>query len=336
VLNIRGGQQSSDGNSSAGGSTTGSYHGNYVSSSNNGEPKAAVAAVAQPTTASATTVQQTVSTPSTPPVLASATSTNSKLSNLQERTGPAVLMLSAVYLLLKFTGTNGLIGLVFAMQIGMYSESTNIVEEHVRKSFGGSEIKDVTSIGLQKWWWFVTAMMFTSGRKLLTEYTSATMDQMNLVTFGMSAISLVGAVIQLAMVDSSNAEDIYRRYLGKVACCHFSLLFLVGQSSFWVNTVKEYGLVWVLFPAILVVVNDTMAYIFGVLLGKHKLLPRLSPKKTVEGFVGAGLSTLAVANPLLKRMLGKESTLTNSGKHALALAVYVSLVSPFGDSWQVP
>lgn len=105
---------------------------------------------------------------------------------------------------------------------------------------------------------------------------------------------------------------------------------MVGQSSFWVNTVKEYGLVWVLFPAILVVVNDTMAYIFGVLLGKHKLLPRLSPKKTVEGFVGAGLSTLAVANPLLKRMLGKESTLTNSGKHALALAIYVSLVSPFG------
>ena len=63
-------------------------------------------------------------------------------------------------------------------------------------------------------------------------------------------------------------------------------LFLVGQSSFWIKTVKEYGLVWVLFPALLVVVNDTMAYIFGVLLEKHKLLPLLSPKKTVEGFVG--------------------------------------------------
>ena len=83
-------------------------------------------------------------------------------------------------------------------------------------------------------------------------------------------------------------------------------LFLVGQSSFWIKTVKEYGLVWVLFPALLVVVNDTMAYIFGVLLGKHKLLPRLSPKKTVEGFVGAGISTMAIAAPLLKRMIGKD------------------------------
>ena len=50
------------------------------------------------------------------------------------------------------------------------------------------------------------------------------MDQMNLVTFGMSAVSLVGAVVQLAMIDSADAESIYRNYLGKVACCHFSLV----------------------------------------------------------------------------------------------------------------
>jgi phosphatidate cytidylyltransferase len=110
---------------------------------------------------------------------------------------------------------------------------------------------------------------------------------------------------------------------------HTLKLFLVGQSSFWIKTVKEYGLVWVLFPAFLVVVNDTMAYVFGVLLGKHKLLPRLSPKKTVEGFIGAGVSTLAVAVPLLKCMMGKDGV-NYAGRHALALALYVSLVSPFG------
>ena len=56
------------------------------------------------------------------------------------------------------------------------------------------------------------------------EYTSVDTDQMNLITFGMSAVSLVTAVIQLAMISSTVAEDIYRRYLGKVACCHFSLV----------------------------------------------------------------------------------------------------------------
>lgn len=59
---------------------------------------------------------------------------------------------------------------------------------------------------------------------MLTEYTSVTMDQMNLITFGMSAVSLVGAVVQLAMLSSTSAEDLYRSYLGKVACCHFSLV----------------------------------------------------------------------------------------------------------------
>lgn len=330
VLDLRGGQQQQpDGAGDDGGgssaSTTGSYHGNYVSSAD-GEPNAAVMSAVVQTTVP---VQQQAPPAPASPVLASSTSTNSKLSNLQERTGPAILMLGAIYLLLKFTGSNGLIGLVFLMQLAMYSESTSVVEEFSKKKGDSAGDDGIVSFALQKWWWFATAMMMTSGRKMLTEYTSVTMDQMNLITFGMSSVSLVGAVIQLAMISSTAAEDVYRSYLGKVACCHFSLLFLVGQSSFWIKTVKEYGLVWVLFPALLVVVNDTMAYIFGVLLGKHKLLPRLSPKKTVEGFVGAGISTMAIAAPLLKRMIGKDGV-PNAGRHALTLALYVSLVSPFG------
>lgn len=33
-------------------------------------------------------------------------------------------------------------------------------------------------------------------------------------------------------------------------------------------------------------VTDTFAYFTGILFGKHKLIPRISPKKTVEGAVG--------------------------------------------------
>jgi CDP-diglyceride synthetase len=98
---------------------------------------------------------------------------------------------------------------------------------------------------------------------------------------------------------------------------------------------------WVLFPALLVVVNDTMAYVFGVLMGKHKLLPRLSPKKTVEGFVGAAISTCAIAVPLLKLFVkhfaegGKALSVVGEGsgglvKHALVIGLYTSLISPFG------
>ncbi len=97
-----------------------------------------------------------------------------------------------------------------------------------------------------------------------------------------------------------------------------------------------------IYPALLVVVNDTMAYVFGMLMGKHKLLPRLSPKKTVEGFIGGGVSTCAIALPLLKFFVnniftegGKAATvLGESGgdivKHALMLGLYISFIAPFG------
>lgn len=101
---------------------------------------------------------------------------------------------------------------------------------------------------------------------------------------------------------------------------------------------------WVIYPALLVVVNDTMAYVFGMLMGKHKLLPRLSPKKTVEGFVGGGLSTCAIALPLLKYFAnnvftkeGKAAQIIAGGsgdgniaKHALILGLYISFIAPFG------
>ena len=159
LRHLRGGQQQG-----AGGSTP-SYHGNYVAPAGE-QPKAAVAP--SPTTASAATVVETKATTATPPapaVLASAATTNSKLSNLQERTGPAVLMLGAVYLLLKYTGVNGFIGLVLAMQVGLYSESTGVVEEYRTKNGVNPADEDqIASLGLQKWWWFATAMMMTSGR----------------------------------------------------------------------------------------------------------------------------------------------------------------------------
>jgi phosphatidate cytidylyltransferase len=42
---------------------------------------------------------------------------------------------------------------------------------------------------------------------------------------------------------------------------------------------------------ILVASNDTFAYVFGVLIGKHPMAPKISPKKTWEGLAGAAIAT---------------------------------------------
>ena len=44
---------------------------------------------------------------------------------------------------------------------------------------------------------------------------------------------------------------------------------------------------------VLIWVSDTFAYLCGISMGRHKLMERISPKKTVEGFVGGAVFTLA-------------------------------------------
>jgi len=44
--------------------------------------------------------------------------------------------------------------------------------------------------------------------------------------------------------------------------------------------------------------SDSFAYVFGNLFGKHRLFERISPKKSWEGSIGGGLSTLGVAHAL--------------------------------------
>lgn len=162
IINIRGGQLS-DG---SGGEADGSYHGNYISSG--GEPpKAAQAQSVAPvapvaTTQPVTPVQPQVTTPAAPTSIAGTKS--QKLSNFQERAPPAIIMLGATALLLKYLGEKGMIGLVLVMQWAMYRESCAVVEDF-NKSNGVSVGDDtIGSFNLQKWWWFATAVMFTSGR----------------------------------------------------------------------------------------------------------------------------------------------------------------------------
>lgn len=45
---------------------------------------------------------------------------------------------------------------------------------------------------------------------------------------------------------------------------------------------------------LLIWANDTFAYLIGRALGKHRLFPRWSPKKTWEGFIGGLIGALAV------------------------------------------
>lgn len=68
---------------------------------------------------------------------------------------------------------------------------------------------------------------------------------------------------------------------------------------------KDGGEWWTLAFLILVISVDTGAYASGLLLGRHKMAPRISPKKTWEGFAGSVLTAL-VAGVLLSLFMLHE------------------------------
>jgi phosphatidate cytidylyltransferase len=51
----------------------------------------------------------------------------------------------------------------------------------------------------------------------------------------------------------------------------------------------------VLFLVLLTEINDVAQYVWGKLLGRHKIVPKVSPNKTWEGFVGGFLTTAGLA-----------------------------------------
>jgi len=67
----------------------------------------------------------------------------------------------------------------------------------------------------------------------------------------------------------------------------------VAQSLAHLSNIYS-GLVWFFMSTTLVITNDVFAYIWGISIGRTPLI-ELSPKKTVEGFVGGGLTTLVWA-----------------------------------------
>lgn len=76
----------------------------------------------------------------------------------------------------------------------------------------------------------------------------------------------------------------------------------------------------------MVMMTDTGAYYVGRTLGRHKLAPRISPGKTIEGAIG-GFVMAVVTGALCKVIFFHEIALT----HAIALGAAIGLVGQIGD-----
>lgn len=98
------------------------------------------------------------------------------------------------------------------------------------------------------------------------------------------------------------------RYQFKSLCItHMVLLLCVSQAHLIIQNILS-GLFWFLLPCGLVIVNDIFAYLCGITMGKTKLIS-ISPKKTLEGFLGAWFFTV-LASVILVKVLSSSQYMT--------------------------
>jgi len=76
--------------------------------------------------------------------------------------------------------------------------------------------------------------------------------------------------------------------------------------------------------------NDTLAYLFGSLLGKHKIWTKVSPKKSWEGFFGGLIFTIAASWFFIKIPYFQNDIFTNSFIW-MGFAFVVIIAGTFGD-----
>ncbi len=76
--------------------------------------------------------------------------------------------------------------------------------------------------------------------------------------------------------------------------------------------------------------TDIGAYFIGVLFGKHKLIPEVSPKKTVEGAIG-GIAANVISFCIYGFVIDRFFDATPNYPSLIVTALLVSVISMFGD-----
>lgn len=110
--------------------------------------------------------------------------------------------------------------------------------------------------------------------------------------------------------------------------------FIVRLMYFWsVPPFEKKGITGIFLVLFLIAVtkfSDMGAYLVGVVFGKHKMIPHISPGKSWEGFVGAFLGSFAAA-ALLLTFVSSEHLAPINWLHGMILAFILCATAITGD-----
>jgi phosphatidate cytidylyltransferase len=120
--------------------------------------------------------------------------------------------------------------------------------------------------------------------------------------------------------------------LTAIAVTLFGLMYVPWLLNFMQKIIFFPGVAgnyFLLYFIVLTKFSDMGAYLVGSLIGRHKMIPRISPGKTWEGFAGAILVSTG-ASVVFVHFLGRHMAGMNL-HHAIVLGVILSVTAVIGD-----
>ena len=105
-----------------------------------------------------------------------------------------------------------------------------------------------------------------------------------------------------------------------------SLLF-IGLSFNLIVITRNYDIIYILYLLLITTITDTFALITGHLIGKNKLCPKISPKKTVEGLVGGVLMGTFVSTAFYYTVINSSISLV----FLIFITAFLCLIGQLGD-----
>jgi len=156
---------------------------------------------------------------------------------------------------------------------------------------------------------------------------------------GVYTLSLTAIVAMMLVLFSSTIwlRGPSGKPLSSVAITVFGVMYAGLFSYVYALRYHDYavgagaGTVLVLLPVLLTWSTDVGAYTFGRTFGKRKLIPSVSPGKTVEGAVGGLGLTIVICLLYVRFILMPYAQLGLTFKGAVLFAIVVSVAAQTGD-----
>lgn len=147
------------------------------------------------------------------------------------------------------------------------------------------------------------------------------------------------AVLVLVILAASIwTRGLTRKPIASVAVTVFGIAYTGGMLSFaYALRYHQYavgeraGAALLLLPFVLTWTSDTGAYLVGRSIGRHKLIPSISPGKTIEGSVGALVLCAIVSWFYIRGVLRPNAHLALAPAASIAFGLLVSAAVQVGD-----